>query len=216
MPLDRRHTEHQNASVIKDPIALAEAEARNGLLQYDLGVRIIMDAIERQTYRLRPSTLLDLHREALQGISDSAGAWRTGTVLISGSEHSPVQPHMVPHLIEEMCDFVNERWDRESALHLSAYVMWRLNWIHPFPDGNGRTSRMISYVVLSAKIKSVLPGTPQIPDQITQNRKPYFSALETADKVWSESQEVDVSVMEALLGGMLANQLLNAHTSAGK
>ena len=80
---------------------------------------------------------------------------------------------------------------------------------------NGRTSRMLSYVVLSAKINSVLPGTPQIPDQITDNRDPYFAALEAADRAWIEREEVDVSAMESLLGGLLARQLLNAHKSAG-
>jgi hypothetical protein len=33
-----------------------------------------------------------------------------------------------------------------TAIHLAAYLMWRLNWIHPFADGNGRTARMTSYV----------------------------------------------------------------------
>lgn len=71
---------------------------------------------------------------------------------------------MVPHLVEELCDYVNNNWEQASAIHLASYVMWRLNWIHPFTDGNGRTSRILPYVVLSAKINGVLPGTPQIPD----------------------------------------------------
>lgn len=215
MSPDRRHTKHENASVTTDPIELAKLEARNGLLQYDLGLRMIMDAIERQVFRLRPSTLLDLHREALQGISSSAGTFRTGTVRISGSDHVPVAPSMVPHLVEGMCDYVNDHWNTASALHLSAYVMWRLNWIHPFSDGNGRTSRMISYVVLSSKIRSILPGTPQIPDQITENRNPYFEALEAADGAWIKRSVVDVEAMEGLLGNLLFHQLTNAHKAAG-
>ena len=214
MSSDRRETEHQTAAVLSEPTALAEAEARNGLLQYDLGVEIIMDAIDKRSFRLRPSILLALHRKALQGISQSAGSFRTGSVTITKSQHAPVQPHMVPHLVEEMCDYVNEKWESTSAVHLAAYAMWRLNWIHPFTDGNGRTSRIISYVVLSAKIRSVLPGTPQIPDQITENRTPYFNALEAADKAWSDINQVDVSVMEGLLEALLAKQLVNAHTSA--
>ena len=216
MSAERRNTHHRHAFILKDPILIAETEARNGLLQYDLGIRIIMDAIERRVFRLRPSTLLDLHREALQGINDSAGVFRTGIVSITGSDHIPVAPHMVPHLVEEMCDYVNEHWNDASALHLASYVMWRLNWIHPFTDGNGRTSRMISYIVLSSNIRSILPGTPQIPDQITVNRNPYFSALETADKAWVDTNKIDVSAMEILLESMLARQLLNAHEAAGK
>lgn len=215
MSSDRRETEHQIAPITSDPVALAEAEARNGLLQYDLGIQIVMNAIERRRFRLQVSTLLDLHREALRDISDSAGVFRTGIVKITKSQHAPLLPHMVPHLVEELCDYVNNNWEQASAIHLASYVMWRLNWIHPFTDGNGRTSRILSYVVLSAKINGVLPGTAQIPDQITENRTPYFNALEAADKAWMERSEVDVSVMETLLGNLLAAQLLNAHKLAG-
>jgi Fic family protein len=53
-----------------------------------------------------------------------------------------------------MCDYVNDQWSVRTALHLAAYVMWRLNWIHPFTDGNGRTSRISSYVILTIKAGS--------------------------------------------------------------
>lgn len=62
-----------------------------------------------------------------------------------GSKHEPVGAHLVPELVEDMCDYVNDHWDESTPIHLAAYLMWRLNWIHPFADGNGRTSRIISY-----------------------------------------------------------------------
>ncbi|MBL8221394.1 MAG: Fic family protein, partial [Bryobacterales bacterium] len=34
-------------------------------------------------------------------------------------------------------------------------VMWRLNWIHPFFGGNGRTARSASYLVLCASLNSI-------------------------------------------------------------
>jgi Fic family protein len=76
-----------------------------------------------------------------------------------------------------MCDYVNQNWGR-SALHLAAYVLWRINWIHPFADGNGRTARAVSYILLSIKLDSLLPGTKTIPDQIAADKKPYYAALE--------------------------------------
>ncbi|WP_204276686.1 Fic family protein, partial [Klebsiella aerogenes] len=79
---------------------------------------------------------------------------------------------------------VNDNWRDRTALHLASYVMWRLNWIHPFSDGNGRTSRITSYVVLSVKLGLVLPGTRTIPEQIVDKRSPYFLALEAADQAF--------------------------------
>ena len=84
--------------------------------------------------------------------------------------------------------------------------MWKVNWIHPFSGGNGRTSRAVSYLVLCARLGYQLPGTDTIPEQIVSNREPYYQALDAADAA-SASGVVDVSVMEQLLADMLANQL---------
>lgn len=116
-----------------------------------------------------------------------------------------------------MCDYVNDNWDKTSAVHLSAFVMWRLNWIHPFTDGNGRTSRAASYVVLCAKARSLLPGSETIPEQIVANRRPYYEALEAADAVFDNEKAFSsktVEKMENLLGAMLAKQLRGAFDEA--
>jgi Fic family protein len=81
--------------------------------------------------------------------------------------------------------------------------MWRLNWIHPFAGGNGRTSRAVSYLVLCAKLGYRIPGTKTIPDQIVDCRAPYYEALDAA----LEKGSIDVRGMEALLTNMLAVQL---------
>lgn len=112
-----------------------------------------------------------------------------------------------------MCEYVNENWKDSSAVHLCAYVLWKLNWIHPFSDGNGRTARAIAYVVLSAKLDSLLPGSPTIPEQIAEDKKPYYTALEAAD-LGHKAGNVDVSALEQMLEAMLAKQLLSAAKEA--
>jgi Fic family protein len=210
---EKRDSRALEPELITDPVAKAEAEARNGFRQYDLGIRAIQTALDRGAFKLRPSLVLALHREALSGISMFAGNFRPAGVQIKGSKHEPVGAHLVPELIEEMCDYVNEHWDESTPIHLAAY-MWRLNWIHPFADGNGRTSRILSYVVLSIRAGSLLPGTPTISDQIVDNRTPYFEALDAADEAW-KAGNLDLSKMEELLGGLLATQLANFYRAAG-
>ena len=121
---------------------------------------------------------------------------------------------MVSEETEHLCKYVNDNWSTKSALHLAAYVLWRLNWIHPFADGNGRTARTVSYVVLSIKLDGLLPGVPTIPDQIANDKQPYYLALEAADSAWKVTQQVDVSQLESMLEGMLARQLVAAVSSA--
>jgi Fic family protein len=212
--IEQRHSRADEAELIIDPVAKAEAEALNGLRQYDFSIHVVQNAIEQKAFKFRLSLVLSVQREALRGISAYAGNFRPAGVEIEGSKHSPAGAHLVPELVEEMCDYVNDHWADATPVHLAAYIMWRLNWIHPFSDGNGRTSRMLSYIVLCVKLESVLPGHPTIPEQIVSNRDPYFAALDAADAALRERNIIDVSKMEELLGGMLAEQLKNAYETA--
>lgn len=216
-PPQRRHSIPAHAELIRDPKLQAEAESRNALRQFDQGVSIVrtFTGDDGRVFRLRPSLILGLHRAALDGLSSYAGNYRPGSVVIDGSAHNPPGAHRVPELVEDLCDYINEHWPIATPLHLAAYVMWRLNWIHPFADGNGRTSRIVSYLVLSIKLGYLIPGTNTIPDQITSNRDPYFEALDAADRGWEQGERVDVSKMEDLLARMLAAQFLSAVSDAG-
>lgn len=211
-----RHSQARDAELITDPDELARQEARNGLRQFDAVVEMVEYFLHPdRPFRLRPSQLLHLNRIALEGISSYAGNWRPAAIEIGGSKHQPVGAHQVPEMVEDMCDYVNDHWHQRNALHLAAYVMWRLNWIHPFTDGNGRTSRAISYLVLCIKIGYLLPGKRTIPDQIAEDRTPYYKALEAADQALTRG-EIDLIAMEELLSGMLANQLVAVHEDAKK
>jgi Fic family protein len=120
--------------------------------------------------------------------------------------HNPPPPHLVPELVEEHCDYVNTNWNR-SPIYLAAYVLWRLNWIHAFVDGNGRTSRVTAFVVLCVRLGYRVPGSPTIPEQISRDKRPYYSALERADAVFEKAQKIDVTAMEDLVNSLLAIQM---------
>jgi hypothetical protein len=60
-----------------------------------------------------------------------------------------------------------------------------------------------------------LPGTPSIPDQIVDNRMPYFEALDAADEAYRNGGVIDVSKMEELIGRLLATQLAGFYQLAG-
>ncbi len=212
---EQRHSRALEPELITDPVLKAEAEAANGLRQYDFAEQTVLQALERKPFKLRPSLIFSLQREALQGISAYAGVQRPAAVEIRGSKHEPVGAHLVQGLLEELCDYVNDNWEKVTAVHLAAYVMWRLNWIHPFADGNGRTSRVLSFVVLSMKLGFVLPGSPTLPELVIQHRVDYEDALDAADAAWKEGKVVDVTAMERLIESLLAKQLARVYEMAG-
>jgi len=189
----------------------ARREARNGVRQFDRMIELVELATHTDTrFRLRVSTVLELHRYALDGLDLYAGNFRPGDVRIVGSTLQPPKAADVPHAVEELCDYVIENWSK-PAIHLAAYSLWRLNWIHPFTDGNGRTARVISYLVLSIRLGYRLPGKKTIPDFIAENKQPYYAALEVADTGQLEEME---SYIEGLLHEQLYAVAEDATTSA--
>jgi Fic family protein len=215
MALDEeRHSKASEVELITDPDELARQEARNGLRQFDEVVDQIAYWLHpERPFKLRISGILSLHRKALQSISLYAGSFRNVPVKIGGSKHTPPEPHLVPGFVEEMCDYVNDHWTTASPIHLSAYTLWRMNWIHPFVDGNGRTARAVSYVVLCVRLNSPLPGSNTIPEQISRDKSPYYEALESADLA-AETGKTDLLAMENLLESLLASQLLSVFNAA--
>lgn len=208
-----RHSKTKEQNLIEDPAERALAEARNALRQFDVSMLLLEQLLDAKEPRIRPSDLLTLNRFALDGIHPLAGTFRATDIEITGSGHKPPTPEAVPALVEDFCDYLNKFWNEKSAIHLSAYALWRLNWIHPFADGNGRTARAISYVILCAKLGYKLPGTSTIPEKIAANKAPYYQALEDADRAFSQ-RKINLGKMEELLQDALAGQLISVHDAA--
>ena len=76
-----------------------------------------------------------------------------------------------------------------------------------------RTARALSYLLLCLRLGYRLPGANTIPAQISQDKNPYYKALEAADKQWRE-KKIDLSQLEELLADLLANQLVSVHDQA--
>src|ERR1051325_773993 len=209
-----RHSKALEAQIVSDPDEQAKIEARNGVRQFDAVTQMIESFSDpERKFKLRPSHLLGLQRIALEGLSSYAGNFRPAGIEIGGSRHKPPGAHMVPEEIEHMCDYVNDNWNKGSPVHLAAYALWKLNWIHPFTDGNGRTARAISYLLPCLRLGYRLPGTNTIPEQIAKDKKPYYKALEAADKAL-EAGKIDLSELEDLLSALLAKQLVGVHQQA--
>lgn len=204
--------EEKTPFVEPDEDTRARLEAENGLRQFDRLVELI-DAGLNGRFRLRPSQLMELNRIAVEGLIEHPGSLRRGGIQISGSDHIPPDAAAVPELVDELCDYVNDSWDEATPIHLASYVMWRLNWIHPFDDGNGRTSRAVSYLVLCVRTGSRVPGSRTIPDRIAANKFPYYDALDAADAAWKDGK-LDVAAMEELLEDHLAAQLVEVFKAA--
>jgi Fic family protein len=102
--------------------------------------------------------------------------------------------------------FTQENWYKSTPTALAAYALWRLNWIHPFVEGNGRTARAVCYYLLCTKSGGLLRGSKIVPERIRENREPYYAALRAADSAWRQGN-LDFSALEGYLASLLEAQL---------
>ncbi len=93
--------------------------------------------------------MLSIHNLILRGIiPEDAGRYRRVQVMIKGSAHMPPQPFIVPKEMENYFIWYEENKTKLHPIILAAEMHERLVTIHPFIDGNGRTSRLIMNLIL--------------------------------------------------------------------
>ncbi len=117
-----------------------------------------------------------IHNLILRGIDPSnAGKYRTVQVMIKGSEHLPPAPYLVAKQMEDLMLWYHSNKSQLHPIVLAAEMHERLVTIHPFIDGNGRTSRLIMNLVLLKHGYTIanIKGD-------SENRMVYYSSLEKA------------------------------------
>ena len=102
-----------------------------------------------QELTVTEETIMELHRLFYRRIDElNAGRYRDRQVFITGTDFLPPAPKDVPG---DMAAFV--RWANESRasthpVEWAALVHLRFVSIHPFVDGNGRTARLLTNLML--------------------------------------------------------------------
>lgn len=186
-------------------IELAE---KNLLAQYDALEDFFMawQNLDRPLFHLSEDIIKRFNHIAVKGLRPDAGEYRNYAIDIDNSAHTPPPPNEVTQRMHELCDYANQHFDADPY-HVAAYVLWYLNWIHPFGDGNGRTARAISYLLLCIRLDLFLTGSDIIPKQIVEDRSQYYLALDAADESFKNGI-IDTSQLEQMLQQMLRRQLL--------
>lgn len=119
-------------------------EAVNHKDAIELVKDLIVNNIPFNAYRLK-----QLHQLILKGVDDrNAGVYRSLPVRISGSEHIPPEPYLLDKLMEDYFLFYDTQKNVLHPVILAAEMHERLVSIHPFIDGNGRTSRLVMNLIL--------------------------------------------------------------------
>lgn len=188
-----------------NPVLFARVQEQNLLRQYDLLSNCIEIGLEKGIEAFDKYTLWSLNHVAVSNIAQFGGRYREEPIYVGS--HTP--PHFgdVPNWIDRFISVVHENWTaNDHPTLLPAYALWRMNWIHPFVEGNGRTARAACYYLICLRHGALLGGRKIVPERIRENRKPYYAALQAADRAWDAGQ-FDVSELADYLQQLLKGQL---------
>lgn len=118
---------------------------------------------------LDENTVKDIHALLMENIQ-VGGVYRNVEVRITGAGHKPPAPSEMYRQVKNFFTDLPYRKDL-NTIELAAWTHAEFVRIHPFTDGNGRTSRMImNYQLLSSGFLPVSIAK--------ENRLEYFDALE--------------------------------------
>ena len=101
------------------------------------------------------------------------------TVNVKVGHHEAPPPKMLPELMAHFEARYRNAAGKNTKLLLAGSSLHRLSWIHPFPDGNGRVSRLqnhllLSHLGLTGGLWSPLRG-------LARRQQDYYNALSAAD-----------------------------------
>ena len=135
------------------------------------------------------NTILSVHKDLTKDLlknPEYEGKFRDTRVFI-GNLHTqkinyiPPDAYKVPGLIDELLDWLNNSTDEMYPVIIAGILHYELVRIHPFIDGNGRTSRLMATLILSIH-KFNIDNYFTLDEYYNQDRQAYVDALKSADK----------------------------------
>ena len=155
-------TLQETALVVNEGVTISGKSMREHLeaINHAEAISYIKD-IAKQDIEISERTIKEIHALILHGIDrENAGRYRTVPVMISGSTHMPPQPYLIEKQMEDfILRFKQMEAEKVHPVLIAAYLHDELVRIHPFIDGNGRTSRLLmnlyllrhGYVIITLK-----------------------------------------------------------------
>lgn len=179
--------------------------------QYSFLQSIVEASLEIGQPMLSIEVIKSFNYHAISCLHVSPGEFRPCPVRVGAYE--PPAHFQVPAMMQMFTNLVNRLWDQKDGVTLAAYVLWRLNHIHPFVNGNGRSARVAAYFVLCLKSGGWLPGKKLLPERLVENRPEYVAALQAADASLAVG-DLDLSVLHAMMVRLLDDQMKSAEEGA--
>ncbi|WP_243176496.1 Fic family protein [Blautia difficilis] len=192
-----------------------KAEPRNRSEQEIAGYREVLSTIHEGYEHInpRPNIILQLYRDLYSYSQGSAGgSYKNSDNVIAETDaegHQKARFILVPVLqtaeaMKELCTRFLEAWEADRIDKLVLIPMFILDFlcIHPFNDGNGRMSRLLT-LLLFYKAGYIVGKYVSMEMLIEKTKETYYEALQASSTGWHEGENSYEPFVKYYLGIML-------------
>ena len=144
---------------------------------------------QNANYPINRMFVSQLHKMIMDGLpldeegDVTPGEYRKENVAILNAVHQPPDAVLVNDYMEELLDFIAKPVSRRYEMLKTAIAHHRFVWIHPFTNGNGRTARLVSYMMLVKDDFTAETGRVVNPATVfCSTRDEYYKYLGLADE----------------------------------
>jgi Fic family protein len=180
------------------------------------GYRDVLNTIhESHDYiSIRPNLILQLHRDLykFEGY-DIGGKYKSADNIIEEEDEQgnkrvrfkPVPAWETPEALENLCTEFNKAIDQGKADPLLLIPMFILDFlcIHPFNDGNGRMSRLLTLLCLY-RAGYIVGKYISIEHLIEKTKDSYYECLQESSEAWHEEENDYIPFVQYMLGIVVA------------
>ena len=163
---------------------------------------------------VRPNMILQLHRDLYKFNNPGFGGNYKNSDNIIAEEQAdgtklvrfqPVPAWETPEAIETLCNTFNDAIndpDMDPLLLMPIFILDFL-CIHPFNDGNGRMSRLLTLLILY-RSGYIVGKYISLEKLIADNKESYYDALQDSDAGWHEEENDYLPFARYMLGVIIA------------
>lgn len=192
-----------------------KAEPRNRSEQEIAGYREVLATVHESYEYInpRPSIILQLHRDLYSYSQGAAGGtYKNSDNVIAETDAEghqkarfiPVSAFQTAEAMDELCVRFLEAWDADRIDKLILVPMFILDFlcIHPFNDGNGRMSRLLT-LLLFYQAGYIVGKYISMEMLIERSKETYYEALQASSISWHEGANSYEPFVKYYLGIML-------------
>ncbi len=163
---------------------------------------------------LTPNFILQLHKILFQHTDSSfGGSFKDVQNYISATDKlgnrftlfTPLSPYETPTAIQKICDEYNRTIGEGNVDPLLIIPVFIHDFlcIHPFLDGNGRMSRLLTTLLLYRSGYEIGKYI-SLEAKIAKTKDAYYDALEISQEGWHEQKDDPTAFIKYLLGTIIA------------